>query len=263
MKKLIIRLLIALVVVVILALVAVGLFLDGAVKKGVETFGPRLTKVDIKLQSVSLSLLSGSGSLKGLVVGNPEGFKTPSAISVGTATLALTPGSLLSDKIIIKSINVQGPEITYENDLRHDNLSKILSNVQEASGGGGQQPAKPNEPAQPTEAKAGRKLEVDEFVITGGQIHVTLTSALGGGAETIPLPDIRLQDLGKDSAGITYGELLELVLKAIKEPVQKAASGAVNNIAKGAINLPMDTGGLRTNAVDTVTKGLGGLLKQK
>jgi hypothetical protein len=92
---------------------------------------------------------------------------------------------------------------------------------------------------------------------------VTLTSALGGGAETIPLPEIRLQDLGKDSAGITYGELLELVLKAIKEPVQKAASGAVNNIAKGAINLPMDTGGLRTNAVDTVTKGLGGLLKQK
>ena len=33
MKKLIIRLLIALVVVVILAVVAVGLFLDGAIKK--------------------------------------------------------------------------------------------------------------------------------------------------------------------------------------------------------------------------------------
>ena len=83
MKKLIIRLLIALVVVVILAVLAVGLFLDGAIKRGVETFGPKLTKVDIKLQSVSLSLLSGAGTIKGLVVGNPEGFKTPSAISVG------------------------------------------------------------------------------------------------------------------------------------------------------------------------------------
>ena len=56
---------------------------------------------------------------------------------------------------------------------------------------------------------------------------------------------------------------MELVLKAIREPVLKAASGTVNNIAKGAINLPMDTGGLRTNAVDTVTKRIGGLLKQK
>ena len=62
MKKLFIRLLIALVVVVILAVLAVGLFLDGVIKRGVETFGPRLTKVDIKLSSVSLSLLSGAGT---------------------------------------------------------------------------------------------------------------------------------------------------------------------------------------------------------
>ena len=41
MKKLFIRLLIALVVVVILAVLAVGLFLDGVIKRGVETFGPR------------------------------------------------------------------------------------------------------------------------------------------------------------------------------------------------------------------------------
>src|ERR1022692_4796855 len=121
MKRIIVRLLIALVVVVVLAVLAVSLFLDGAIKRGVETFGPRLTKVDIKLDSVSLSLFSGSGTIKGLVVGNPEGYKTPSSINVGTATLALKPGSLLSDKIVIKTINVKGPEITYETDLRHNN----------------------------------------------------------------------------------------------------------------------------------------------
>src|SRR5512137_1026009 len=108
MKKLIIRLIIALVVVVILAVLAVSLFLDGAIKRGVETFGPKLTKVDVKLDSVSVSLLSGAGSIKGLVVGNPQGFKTPSAINVGAASLALKLSSLLSDKIIIKSIKVQG-----------------------------------------------------------------------------------------------------------------------------------------------------------
>src|SRR5690349_11115539 len=102
MKKIIFRLLIALFVLFILALLAVRLFLDAAIKRGVETVGPMVTKVDVKLDSASLSLLSGSGKIKGLVVGNPAGFKTPSAISVGTASLALEPRSLLSDKIVIK-----------------------------------------------------------------------------------------------------------------------------------------------------------------
>jgi hypothetical protein len=261
MRKLIIRLLIALAVLVILAVVAVGLFLDGAIKKGVETFGPRLTKVEIKLQSVSLSLLSGSGTIKGLVVGNPEGYKSPSAINVGSATLSLKPGSLLSDKIIINSINVQGPEITYETDLRHNNLSTILANVQEASGGSQTAPAKPQEPAQPGGTKPARKLEVDEFIITGGKLHVSVSS-LEGGTAMIPLPDIHLKDLGTGPDGITPAELTKLMLAEIEKAAEQAAPGAVTEITTRAVNLTKNPGGLATNAVDAVSKGLGGFLKK-
>ena len=254
MKKLIIRLLIALVVVVILAVLAVGLFLDGAIKRGVETLGPKLTKVDIKLASVSLSLFSGAGTVKGLVIGNPEGYKTPSAISVGTATLALKPGSLLSDKIIIKSINVQGPEITFETDLRHNNLSKLLANVQEAMGGGTTEPAKPQAPAQ-KEAKPARKLQVDEFIITGGKINVSV-SVLGGQAVTIPLPDIRLQDLGTGPEGITAAELTKKVLVAIEKSAVTASASAATGLGKGVVDLG-------SNSLQKVTKGIGGLFKKK
>ena len=48
MKKIILRILIALVVLMILAVLAVGLFLDKAIKRGVETFGPKLAKVEIQ-----------------------------------------------------------------------------------------------------------------------------------------------------------------------------------------------------------------------
>ena len=65
MKKLLIRLLIAMVIIVVVAVVAVGLFLDGAIKKGVETIGPKIAKVDIKLDGVSLSMMSGSGKYHG------------------------------------------------------------------------------------------------------------------------------------------------------------------------------------------------------
>lgn len=255
MKKLIIRLLITLVVVAILAVLAVGLFLDGAIKRGVEAFGPKLAKVDIKLQSVSLSLFSGAGTIKGLVVGNPEGFKTPSAISVGEATLALKPGSLLSDKIVIKTINVQAPEIMFETDLRHDNLHKILSNLQEATGGGTKEPAKGAKPA--------RKLQVDEFVITGGKIHVSVTG-LAQGTATVPLPDIRLQNLGAGPDGITSTELTKLVLEAIEKGAAQAASGAVTDIGKGAFYITKELGSTTgSNTLQKATKGLGGLFKKK
>jgi uncharacterized protein involved in outer membrane biogenesis len=262
MKKIIVGALIALVVVLVLAVLAVGLFLDIAIKRGVETLGPRLTKVDVTLQSASLSLLSGSGSIKGLMVGNPQGFKTPSAIQVGTASLSLEPRSLLSDKIVVRSINVQGPEITFETDLKNNNLKRILANVQETTSGGAKEPAKPQEPGQPKEAKPAKKLQVDDFVISGGKVHVTVT-ALGGQSATIPLPDIRLQSLGKGSEGITPGELAKLVLEAIEKGATEAAAENVTEIGKAAINFTKDPNQAGSNALNSVTKGLGNLLKRK
>jgi len=85
MKKIIVRLVIALLVLLVLAGVAVHLFLDGAIKRGVETFGPELTKVQVKLEYVNLSLLTGSGKIRGLLVGNPEGYKTPSPFRSASA----------------------------------------------------------------------------------------------------------------------------------------------------------------------------------
>src|SRR5262245_19124981 len=116
MKKIIIRLLLVLVILLVLTVVAVHLFRDSAVKKAVEIAGPQIMKVPVKLDSVNIVLLSGSGKIKGLVVGNPEGFKTPQAISVGAASLALQPASLLVDKIVVESINLQAPVITFETD---------------------------------------------------------------------------------------------------------------------------------------------------
>jgi hypothetical protein len=169
---------------------------------------------------------------------------------------------LLSDKIVIKTINVQAPEITFETDLRHNNLSKILSNLQEATGGAGKEPAKPQEPSQSKEAKPAKKLQVDEFVITGGRIHVSATGLIQGTA-MIPLPDIRLHDLGTGPDGITPAELTRIVLEAIETKAAQAASGAVTDISNGAVNAVKDLGNPGSNTLQNVTKRLGGFLKKK
>src|SRR2546430_1182025 len=91
MKKIMVRLFLVLVVLLVLAAIAVHFFLDDAIKRGVETIGPKLAKVEIKLDAVHLSLLSGSGKLNGLVIGNPEGFNSPPAISVGMPSRPSNP----------------------------------------------------------------------------------------------------------------------------------------------------------------------------
>src|SRR2546429_10000506 len=151
MKKLIIR---GVLVVLVLFVVAVGVSiycLGSIVKKGVETVGPQITGTEIKLDSATLSLLSGSGKLKGLLVGNPEGFKTASAIKGGAGRLGGAPRSVFSDKVHVKEVRVEAPEITFEGGLKGNNLSRLLDNVQAATGG-----SEKASPASPRKAEIGR-----------------------------------------------------------------------------------------------------------
>jgi hypothetical protein len=226
MKKNLVRIAIGLVVLLVVAVVVVGLSLDGIVKRGVETFGPKFTKVDVKLEKVALSICSGSGSISGLVVGNPEGFKTQQAISVGTASLSLSPGSLLSSKIVIKSVKVEAPEITLEIGNGGSNLKKILANLDEATGGG----SAANSAAKPADAGSGKKLEVDDFLITGAKLHLSIT---GLGSSTVPLPEIHLTGLGTGDAGITPAELTKEIFAAIEQSAAKAATESASGITKG------------------------------
>src|SRR4051812_2459369 len=214
MKKLIVRLFLGLVIVLILVVVGAFLFLGTIVKTGVEKVGPRVTKTSVKLDSANISILSGSGTLKGFVLGNPEGYKTRDAIKVGSIGLSIAPGSVLSEKKHIRSIKVEGAEVTYETDLKGSNLGKLLDNV----GGSAEQDKKaPTKKEQTSKTK----LQVDEFVITGAKVHVN-PSMLGTG--TVSLPEIPLSNLGEGPDGITPAELSQKVLNAILNETTKAVT---------------------------------------
>ena len=254
MKKLMIR---AVIAVLVLLVLAVGLsiyFLGSIMKKGVETVGPQITGTEIKLDSATLSLLSGSGKLKGLLVGNPQGFKSPSAIKVGSVSLGVAPGSVLSGKVHVKEVRVEAPEITFEGGLKGNNLGKLLDNVQAATGGS-------EKTATPENKAASRKLQVDDFVITGGRINLSLDlSVLGGKSATVPLPEIHLTNLGSGPDGITAGDLTAKVLKELLQAAIPAAEKAVADLGKGATGVLKDAG---KGATEKAAKSIGDLFKKK
>ena len=261
MKKLFVRLLLVLVLLVIVGIVWVHFSLDGIIKNGVETYGPKFTKVDVKLNSVNLSLLTGGCSMNGFVLGNPEGFKSSSAVSVGSTRLAVKPASLLSDKIVVQTINMQSPEITFETGLnvKENNLNKILANLEEATGSSGEKPA-----AQPKEkgGEGGKKLEVDEFIIKGAKLHVVVT-ALGGKSVTMSMPEISLRNLGTGPDGITAPELSKVVLQELEKQAAQLAATAITDLSKGAVYLGGDAIKEATSSSNKVSKGIGDLFKKK
>ena len=150
-KKILLAAGIGLVLLVVIALVAVAFFLDGIVKTGVETVGPKIVQVPVTLESIHIGILSGSAKVKGLVVGNPAGYQVPNAISVGLAEVSVDVASALSDKIVIHSIHVEAPEITFEGGLSDNNLFKIPEHTHgrchhhhQRPGGGGRQTRQEN-----------------------------------------------------------------------------------------------------------------------
>ncbi|NJM56099.1 MAG: hypothetical protein HC841_09600, partial [Verrucomicrobiae bacterium] len=161
---------------------------DSIIKKGVEAVGPKATQVDVRLEGVNLSLLGGHGTLNGLFVGNPAGYKSESAMKVGTAHLALDAGSLMSDKVVIRSLRIESPEITFEGGLKENNLTQIQKNVQAFAGMTEAAPA--GEPA--AEPGATKKLQVDEFVLSGAKVNVVLTSPVSF-TTSVKIADIRLE----------------------------------------------------------------------
>jgi uncharacterized protein involved in outer membrane biogenesis len=249
MKKRIVQILLGLVALAVVALILTFIFLGTIVKSGVEKVGPMVTKTPVQLDSANISVFGGSGRLKGFVLGNPEGFRSSNAISVGSVELAVAPASLLGEKKHIRVIKIEGPEITYEAGLSGSNLGKLLENV---NGSAEQDKKAPSKEQQTTKTK----LQVDELVVTGGKVHV-VASVLGG--TTVPLPEIRLTELGQGADGITPAELADKVLTAVVNATTKAVAANAGKIE--------DAGkALGTSATDQLKKagsGVSDLFKKK
>lgn len=251
MSKRIGALFIAGVLLLVIAAVAALLMLNRVVKAGVETAGPMVTKTPVTLGAANISIFSGSGSLHNFVVGNPEGFKTSEAIKVGSVAVSLVPKSVLSDKVWVKSVRVEGPEITYETALRGSNLSKLLENIQAMAGAGG---ASTNTSGKKT------ALQVDEFVISGGKINVGATM-LGGRTVTLPLPEIRLASLGQGPDGITPAELSAKAMEAILSGTLKAVADNAVALGKDALDAAKTMGGAAAGTAKDLGTGTADKLK--
>lgn len=239
MKKVLIGL------IVIIGLVALGLSmsLNSIIESGVETVGSEVTGTAVQLDSSNVSVFSGSGSLKGLSVANPQGFSAPNAFTLGEISMTLDTATVLDDTVVIKSVRVVNPSVVYELAKKQTNLDALLANVQKNTGGSSGSSGDSSGGSQ-SEASA-KKVIIDELLVTGGRVEVRMSS-MQNAVATANLPDIRLTGLGRDKGGVDPKEVMGLLFAEFK----KATVEAVPNPAR-----------LLKNALEDSTEQVGDKLR--
>ena len=209
-------------ILVVAIVVVVGVLnLDRGIKAAVETLGPKYTQADVSLNEVDLSLKTGKGSLRGLTVGNPAGFKTAQAFSLGEITVQVDTSTVTSDVIVIEQIRILAPQITYESGKNGSNLDQLQKNVTAAAGGAGETTGT----EQGDSAEKAVKLIIRDLQINDGKLSYS-NALLGDTTVDVALPAIQLTNIGEKSGGATSAEVVKQVLAAIN---RKAGSAIANS----------------------------------
>ncbi len=209
--------LVSLVLVVLLIVGVTFFYIDSIVKSGIEIVGSDVLGTNVTVESVSISPLSGNGTIRGLVIKNPEGFTSENIMQLSEVTVALNLSSLASDVIEINEVTVIQPLITYETKITTDNMRALLANLPSTSDEGA--------PADPDDA-VGKGIIIKEFSLNGAQVNLVASII----EQSFTLQDINLTNIGTENQAATVSQALEVVLRAVSRALLNADKPGLNEL---------------------------------
>jgi len=253
---------IALAVIIAVVLVIGISNLGPIIKTAVNKYGPAMTKTDLRINDVSISLFSGEAKLKDFYLGNPKGFKSPEAMSVNAIYVNVDEKSITRDPIIIDRVEVVGPNITYEKVRRTDNFQTILSNVKRSADSADTSKSSSSS-EKPSKESTGKKLVIRDFIITDGKVNMDVDMQAGSSiSASASLPKIHLKNVGEKSGGATAEEVFYIVFAELYDKlVSPAVTATLNKELKGLTSrIPIEDGETKKSVEKTVNQTVKGLL---
>ncbi|OVE76154.1 hypothetical protein BVX97_01830 [bacterium E08(2017)] len=252
---------VVLVIVIIVAVLIANL--GKTVELAVKEVVPQVTGVEVELSDVSIKLLAGKVEITGLVIKNPEGFKSKHLMAFDNFRLTMDLMSVMSDKIHIHEVILKDFDLIYEIGLGKTNIGALIDNLE------GDKPAEKDEPKKEKPAeKSEKRVVIDHLRIEGTKVTLATKLTMGKGAPIV-LPVVDMKDLGKDDPdGLTIAEAIVIPLNAIAKLAGDVVKGSVNlagdGLKKGS-DIAADggkaLGGAVKDAAGQGMKGLKGLLK--
>ena len=230
-------------IILLLILLGVGYYYLGSiVKEAINRYVPEVTGTTAVVEHVDLSLLKGHVEIRGLKIGNPKGYSPNNIFELGQIEVVFLPKSVLTDKIIVNSVLIDGTKVSAE--LKNlysldNNVSALQKNIEKYLGTTDKKDApKKTEPTSEQPKKsAGKKVIVKDLKINNTEVSV----GFSGHTMTIPLPNIHQTGIGEEKKKKSVGEIIADILDLISvESIKAVATGAkdlAKDIASGAKDL--------------------------
>ncbi|MEX0297533.1 MAG: hypothetical protein AB3N28_00585 [Kordiimonas sp.] len=235
------KLLIAFVLLIVAGAGFVFFQLGPIVETGIKTAGPSTLHVDVNVGNIEISPLSGKVSVSELSLGQPNGFGEGPLVEVGEFKMKLEPQSLMSNHVIVDTIEIVSPLF----DVRRLNGKTNFEALQE----GIDIPATTGAPAAAGEEVT---LTIRSLAVKAPRIKAKTDDFLNLD-EDIQLADFTLTNLGTDEKGLAPSEVARHVMDTLQPQIAKAL------ITAGASKKIQELAG---DAKGTLEKGLGGLLNK-
>ncbi|MCK4507773.1 MAG: hypothetical protein KAU27_04495 [Desulfuromonadales bacterium] len=183
--------------------------LDGIVKTAIETYGSQATQTTVRVNSVQIVLQDGSGTIRGLTVGNPPGFAAQQAFSLGEISTQIDLKSLSEEVTVIDFITVRAPEVFFElNGAGKNNLEELKEQISSGTSGS----SASSSPSQSSGAEP--KLIIRKLLFVDGNIHASVVPL--GKEYELKLPKIEMHNLGGKN-GATPTQIAEQVLNVLTD----------------------------------------------
>lgn len=172
--------------------------IDSIVSSNIEQIGSEMTGTAVTVDNVSISPFSGSGTVSGFRVANPEGYSQDYAVELENFEIKLEPFSLFSDDIIVNEIIITDASVYVEQKLPENNIREIMEHVN----------------SLPEGEASDARLVIEHFLLENGTANL-YTEVGGERSASVEIYRIELNDLGRGSEL----ETVEAVIKQIAEEV--------------------------------------------
>ncbi|MDX1916551.1 MAG: hypothetical protein SFT68_01005 [Rickettsiaceae bacterium] len=228
-----------LLLIIAATLTAIYLYLDILAKDAIEKYGSKSLGVSVKVSSVSIDLIKGQYKIKGLTIANPNGFTSPNLFEISEVDTKIDYRTLFEDVFHIYFIKIENPKIFYEIGSKGDNV-KVLREVSKASS------------ASQTQETKEKRIIIEKFFFNKAEVTTSIQKV---GAKSITIPDIYIQNIGKDKNGITVQNASDQILRELTKVISHVN---LKGLLDDLIN-PDKVDNLKSKVEGEVNKFLNGL----
>lgn len=205
----------------------VYLFRNQIIASAIETVVPKITQTAVAVGAVDFNPFAGRAEIKALTLGNPAGYGGD-MLKLADIRVTLDPTTVLSDKIVIHDIFIDGVSVNYA--VSAHGVSNIAVLQQNVAGDAKPRANKTAKPADKT-PKPEKQVVIDKFTLQNAEV----SASFAGIGATLPLPDIHITDIGKQqnkSVKEAFADILSVFSKETLTAVQNAAQDTFKSGAK-------------------------------